>query len=51
MQGVQRGFLTKRKGRSFSVEGLWTEKAQKPTVENLVRGIWKFYKQFIEAYT
>ena len=28
-------------GRSFHVHGLNTEKTQEPTVESLVRGIWR----------
>ena len=40
-EGVQRGFLTERKGRSFHVERPKTEKAREPKVESLVRGIWR----------
>ena len=30
-----------RRGRSFHADGPKTEKAQEPTVESLVRGIWR----------
>ena len=35
------GFRRRGRGRSFHVEGPKTEKAQEPTVESLVRGIWR----------
>ena len=35
------GFCRRGRGRSFHVEGLKTEKTQEPTVEGLVRGIWR----------
>ena len=31
----------KERGRSFHVDGPKTEKAREPTVEGLVRGIWR----------
>ena len=40
---LKRGLISfrERKGQSFHVEGPKTENAQEPTVESLVRGIWK----------
>ena len=35
------GFCRRGRGRSFIVEGLKTEKAREPTVESLIRGIWR----------
>ena len=35
------GFCRRGRGRSFHVDGPKTEKAQEPTVESLVRGIWR----------
>ena len=35
------GFCRRGRGRSFSVDGPKTEKARGPTVESLVRGIWR----------
>ena len=35
------GFCRRRKKRSFNVNGPKTEKALEPTVESLVRGIWR----------
>ena len=35
------GFRRRGRGRSFHVEGPKTEKAQEPTVESLVRGLWR----------
>ena len=35
------GFCRRGRGRSFSVDGPKTEKAPGPTVESLVRGIWR----------
>ena len=35
------GFCRRGRGRSFHVEGPKTEKTQEPTVESLVRGIWR----------
>ena len=35
------GFCQRGRGRSFHVEGLKTEKMKEPTVESLVRGIWR----------
>ena len=34
------GFCRRGRGRSFHIDGPKTEKAQEPTVESLVRGIW-----------
>ena len=33
--------MSKRRGRSFHAEGLKTQKSREPTVEGLVRGIWR----------
>ena len=39
---VQRELLSERKGKViFHVDGPKTEKAREPTVESLVRGIWR----------
>ena len=35
------GFCQRRRGRLFHDDGPKTEKAREPTVESLVRGIWK----------
>ena len=35
------GFCRRGRGRTFHVEGPKTEKAREPTVESLVRGIWR----------
>ena len=35
------GFCRRGRGRSFPVDGPKTEKAREPTVESLVRGIWR----------
>ena len=35
------GFFRRGRGRSFHVEQPKTEKAREPTVESLVRGIWR----------
>ena len=35
------GFCRRGRGRSFDVDGPKTEKALEPTVESLVRGIWR----------
>ena len=35
------GFCRRGRGRSFHVDGPKTEKAREPTVESLVRGIWR----------
>ena len=35
------GFCQRRRGRSFHVDGLKTEKAREPTAESLVQGIWR----------
>ena len=35
------GFCRRRRGRSFHDDGPKTEKAREPTVESLVRGIWR----------
>ena len=35
------GFCQRGRGRSFHVDGPKTEKAREPTVESLVRGIWR----------
>ena len=35
------GFCRRGRGRSFYVDGPKTEKAREPTVESLVRGIWR----------
>ena len=37
----RKGFCCRGRGRSFHVDGPRTEKAREPTVESLVRGIWK----------
>ena len=34
-------FSRRGRGRSFHVDGPKTEKAREPTVESLVRGIWR----------
>ena len=35
------GFCRRKRGSSFHVDGPKTEKAREPTVEGLVRGIWR----------
>ena len=40
LECVQRGFLSERKGKSFHLQGP-KSKAREPTVESLVRGIWR----------
>ena len=35
------GFCRGGRGRSFHVDGPKTEKAREPTLESLVRGIWR----------
>ena len=35
------GFCRRGRGRSFHVDGPKTEKAREPTVESLVRGMWR----------
>ena len=35
------GFCRTGRGRSFHADGSKTEKAREPTVESLVRGIWR----------
>ena len=35
------GFCRRGRGRSFHVDGPTIEKAREPTVESLVRGIWR----------
>ena len=35
------GFCRRGRGRSFHVDGPKTEKARKPTVESLARGMWR----------
>ena len=42
LQGVQREFLTKRKGKAIYTWGPKTEKVQEKTAESLVWGIWRF---------
>ena len=37
----RKGFGQRGRGRSFHVDGPKTEKAQEPTVESLVQGIWR----------
>ena len=41
MNESREGFCQKGRGRSFHVDGPKTEKAQEPTVESLVQGIWR----------
>ena len=41
MKESRDGFCRRGKGRSFHVDGPKTEKAREPTVESLVRGIWR----------
>ena len=38
---AREGFCRRGRGRSFHVDGPKTEKAREPTVESLVRGIWR----------
>ena len=35
------GFCRRERGRSFHVDGQKTEKAREPTMESLMRGIWR----------
>ena len=35
------GFCRRGRGRSFPVDGLKTAKVQEPTVDSVVRGIWR----------
>ena len=37
----RQNFCRRGRGRSFHVDGPKTEKAREPTVERLVRGIWR----------
>ena len=39
------------RGRSLNVDGPKTEKAQEPTVESLVRGIWRLFGVLLYAPT
>ena len=36
-----KGFCRRGRGRSFPVDGLKTAKVQEPTVDSVVRGIWR----------
>ena len=41
MNESREGFCRRGRGRSFHVDGRKKEKAREPTVERLVRGIWR----------
>ena len=41
LNGCREGFCRRGRGRSFQAEGPKTEKARKPTVDSLLRGIWR----------
>ena len=48
MKESRKGFCRRGRGRSFHVDGPKTEKAREPTVENLVREIWRLRVSEVE---